>query len=243
MLVQRCCGRGAPVGEGEAGYHPVMVDDSDPMDMVIRGYDRLARRWDQWADEVDPPLRDRYVDWLEDRLDLGSSVLELGSGTGRPVAERLASRYRYLGLDVSTEMVTVARRNVRAGRFLVGDMRCVDLPVGQFDGVIAFYSIIHVPRSDHPALLRSIHGWLRPGGYLVACLSSEDLAAGVDEDWLGVGPMYWSGYDADTNLRMLVAAGFEEIHAEVVHQMEGEDEVRFLWCTARRPVSVPAMPG
>lgn len=235
--------RSAPVGEGEAGYHPVMVDDSDPMGMVMRGYDRLAQRWDRWADEVNPPLRGRYVDWLEDRLDSGSSVLELGSGTGRPVAERLASRYRYLGVDVSAKMVIVARRNVPSGRFLAADMRYVDLPVGGFDAVVAFYSIIHVPRSDHPGLLSQVHAWLRPGGYFVACFSSGDLVTGVDEDWLGAGPMYWSGYDADTNLRMLVDAGFEVIHAEVVPQMEGDDEVQFLWCTARRPVSQAGPPG
>lgn len=217
-------------------YDPVMVDDPDPTGMVVRGYDRLARRWEDWADEVDPALRDRYVDWLEDRLDPGSSVLELGSGTGRPVAERLVSCHRYVGVDLSSAMVTVARRNVPAGRFLVADMRHVDLPAGQFDAVVAFYSIIHVPRGDHPALLRQVHRWLRPGGYFVACFSSGDLAAGVDDDWLDAGPMYWSGYDANTNLRMLSDAGFEEIDAEVVPQTEGEDEVQFLWCTAQRPV-------
>ncbi|HHC08907.1 MAG TPA: class I SAM-dependent methyltransferase [Actinobacteria bacterium] len=173
---------------------------------------------------------------MEDRLDSGSSVLELGSGTGRPVAERLASRHRYLGVDVSAAMVTTARRNVRGGRFRVADMRYVDLPVGDFDAVVAFYSIIHVPRSDQPALLSRIYAWLRPGGYFVASFSSEDLAAGVDEDWLGAGPMYWSGYDAATNIRMLIDAGFEVIRAEVVPQIEPDGEVRFLWCTTRRPV-------
>ncbi len=115
-------------------------------------------------------------------------------------------------------------------------MRYVDLPVGDFDAVVAFYSIIHVPRSDQPALLSRIYAWLRPGGYFVASFSSEDLAAGVDEDWLGAGPMYWSGYDAATNIRMLIDAGFEVIRAEVVPQIEPDGEVRFLWCTTRRPV-------
>ena len=85
-----------------------------------------------------PLLRDRYVDWLEAHLEPRSKVLELGSGTGRPVAERLAYGYDYLGVDASTEMVSVATGNVPNAQFLVADMRRLELPAGKFDAVVAF---------------------------------------------------------------------------------------------------------
>jgi SAM-dependent methyltransferase len=201
--------------------------------MVVAGYDRLARGWDKWAEAVEPPLRDRYLDWLDQRLGPSSKVLELGSGTGRPVAARLASRHSYLGVDLSSEMVAVARSNVPAARFKVADMCQVDFPAAEFDAVIAFHSIIHVPRADHPAMFSRIRRWLRPGGYFVGSLSVGDLPAGVEDDWLDAGPMYWSGWDADTNRRMLGDAGFDMIEASVLSQMEGDDEVRFLWVTAQ----------
>ena len=84
------------------------------------------------------------------------------------------------------------------------------------------------------ALLSKIHRWLRPGGgdFLV-CLSSEDLAAGWEDNWLDAGPMFWSGYDSDTNQRLLTLAGFDLMQATVLSQMEGDEEVRFQWITAR----------
>ena len=45
--------------------------------------------------------------------------------------------------------------------------------------------------------------------------------------------MYWSGYDADTNRRLLADTSFEVIDANILAQMEGDEEVSFLWVTAR----------
>jgi hypothetical protein len=49
--------------------------------------------------------------------------------------------------------------------------------------------------------------------------------------------MFWSGYDADTNRRLLTDTGFDLIEATVLSQMEGDEEVRFQWITARAAVA------
>lgn len=208
------------------------MNEADPLEIVKAGYDRLARRWDEFADSVRPPLRERYLDWLESRLAPGSPVVELGSGSGLPVAARLATRTDYLGVDVSSEMISVARSNVAAARFLEADMRRFDLPGGSVDAVIAFYSIIHLPRADQPLLFSKVRRWLSPGGYFIGCLTSGDLPAGEEPDWLEAGPMYWSGFDVETNRHLLTEAGFELIEAGAVPQMEGDTEVHFFWFKA-----------
>ena len=83
-----------------------------------------------------------------------------------------------------------------------------------FDAVVAFHSIIHVPRTEHPTLLESIHRWLEPGGALLATMTVADYE-GRDEDWEGWGaPMVWSHYDKNANVAMLRDAGFEIRYAE-----------------------------
>lgn len=204
----------------------------DPCSAVVASYDQLASYWDDWADDVHPDLRAEYLERLEDRLSPGSDVLELGCGTGQPVAARLALAHRYVGVDSSPRMVELAQRNVPEGQFQVADMTALDLPENSFDAVVAFYSIIHVPRDDQPELFSRIRSWLRQGGLFVGCLSSGDLPEGWEDDWLGGGPVYWSGFDADTNRSILEEAGFRLDNAAVRTQMEGDTEVRFLWVEA-----------
>lgn len=121
------------------------------------------------------------------------------------VASRLlASRGEVTGMDISPVRVDRARALVPGGRFICDDMCSVEFPVGSFDAVVSFYSIIHVPVEEQEALFRRIAGWLKPGGFFMGTLGS---AAGTDteRDWLGVegATMYWSHADAQTYRRWL----------------------------------------
>jgi hypothetical protein len=54
-------------------------------------------------------------------------------------------------------------------------------------------------------------------------------------DWLGV-PMFFSGFDADTNRRLLREAGLELILDDLIFMQEPQGDVAFLWVLARKPL-------
>ena len=145
---------------------------------------------------------------LLERFGDGASVLDVGYGTGVPIARALAERYRVTGMDVSREMVRLARRNVREGEFVCSDVMLVDFEAGGFGAVVALYSIFHLPREEHGALFRRIWRWLRPGGLLLCTLSHRNEEAYTEEDFFGV-TMYWSNYGLAENLETLSEVGFE----------------------------------
>ena len=145
---------------------------------------------------------------LLERLGDGALVLDVGCGTGVPIARALVERYRVTGVDVSREMVRLARRNVREGEFVCSDVMSVDFESGGFGAVVALYSIFHLPREEHGALFRRIWRWLRPGGLLLCTLSHRNEAAYTEEDFFGV-TMYWSNYGLAENLETLSEVGFE----------------------------------
>jgi 2-polyprenyl-3-methyl-5-hydroxy-6-metoxy-1,4-benzoquinol methylase len=157
-------------------------------------------------------------------------VLDLGCGAGIPVARAIAAAgHHVVGVDASARQVALARANVPSGEFLHADMSAVDFATGSFDAAAAFYSITHVPRSQHGSLLRRIAGWLKPNGALVASLGARSLRDWRGE-WMGT-EMFFSHYDSETNLTLLRDAGFIIERAEEL----AETDERFLWVVARIP--------
>jgi 2-polyprenyl-3-methyl-5-hydroxy-6-metoxy-1,4-benzoquinol methylase len=202
---------------------------------VESGYDQMAEQYLATKDPEDPLAVGALGD-VASLLLSEAAVLDLGCGAGVPVTRWLADRgFAVTGVDVSAKQLELARTNVPEGTFLKADMTEVVFAPESFDAVVAFHSIIHVPRTKHPTLLESIHRWLAPGGALLATMTVADYE-GRDEDWEGWGaPMVWSHYDKDANLAMLQDAGFEIRYAEPrTGEGTGDETETWLWVLASK---------
>jgi cyclopropane fatty-acyl-phospholipid synthase-like methyltransferase len=163
-------------------------------------------------------------------------VLDLGCGAGVPVTRWLSEKgFAVTGVDVSARQLDLARNLVPDASFIKADMTELTFSPETFDAVVAFHSIIHVPRTGHPALLERIHRWLRPEGFFLATMTLTDYE-GRDEDWEGWGaPMVWSHYDEGTNVAMLREAGFDILYAEArTGGGTGDESETWLWVLARK---------
>jgi 2-polyprenyl-3-methyl-5-hydroxy-6-metoxy-1,4-benzoquinol methylase len=202
---------------------------------VESGYEQIGEHYLATRDPEDP-LTLRALEDLASLLPSEAAVLDLGCGAGVPVTRWLADRgFAVTGVDVSAKQLELARTNVPEGTFLKADMTEVVFAPESFDAVVAFHSIIHVPRTEHPTLLRSVHRWLEPGGALLATMTVVDYE-GRDEDWEGWGaPMVWSHYDKNANVAMLRDAGFEIRYAEPrTGGGTGDETETWLWVLASK---------
>ena len=179
--------------------------------LVERGYDCCAAAYDEARTEEAEPALAR----LMDRLDDGAVVLDVGCGAGVPVARELVRRFIVTGVDISGEMVDRARVNVPEGTFIHGDIMSVDFLPSQFDAVMAFYSVFHLPREEHEELFRRIHRWLKPGGYLMATVSLWNESGYTEDDFFGV-EMYWSNYGLEEYQDILERLGFDLLKVTTV---------------------------
>ena len=209
---------------------------TDPhRELVERGYDRVAKKYLATKDPRDP-LALSALEELSRYLRPGAPVLDLGCGAGVPATRWLADRgFDVTGVDLSENQLDLARKLVPEATLLKADMTELDFGSETFYAVVAFHSIIHVPREDHPALLKMIHHWLEPGGLFLATLTVTDFD-GEDRDWEGWGaPMRWSHYDAQTNKGLLREAAFDVVHAEPrTGAGPGDGEETWLWVLARK---------
>lgn len=164
-------------------------------------------------------------------LPAGATVLDLGCGAGVPHTQWLARRFTVTGVDFSGTQIALARQQAPAATLIQADMTAVAFPPTTFDGVVACYSIIHLPRAEQPALVARIYDWLTPGGVFLANWATTAWE-GEEHDWLGTGAtMWWSHYDRETNLAMLRGAGFRLEPAET--RTDGDE--RWLWICAHKP--------
>lgn len=197
-------------------------------------YDALADRYDDWSARVVPDVREDWARKADGFLSAGERVVELGCGTGTPVGRSLSTRYEYAGVDASSGMLAKVREVLPDAPLTLGDMHEVDFPAESLGAVFAFYSVSHTPRELHATLFARIASWLRPGGVFIGNLASRDDPDGFDADWLGAGPMRWSGFDDVRNRALLTEAGFTVLEAEAIDHVEPEGtKIRPLWFVAR----------
>ena len=204
----------------------------DPKRIVEEGYDRIAERLLEWTGRTGAEVRARYLGMVLDALPAGAAVLDLGCGAGGTATRILAGRFRLTGVDLSARSITLARRTVPDALFLRADMTRLTIAPATFDAVVAFYSIIHVPRAEHAALFANVAAWLRPGGLFVASFGTRDTEAGYEDEWLGT-PMYWSGYKPKVELRLVEGAGLAVDRAAIETIDEDGQPTSFLWVVAR----------
>jgi arsenite methyltransferase len=157
----------------------------------------------------------------------GETVLDLGSGGGIDVilsAKRIGPGGTAYGLDMTDEMLALARRNAReAGvqnaHFLKGVIEQIPLPADSVDVVIS-NCVINLS-VDKPAVLTEIARVLKPGGRVgVSDIVAEDRLSHEDRAERGsyagciAGALSRSEYIAG-----LEAAGFEDVSVEFTHEV------------------------
>jgi SAM-dependent methyltransferase len=116
-------------------------------DHTIKIYQRYAREWDAdrngagWNDEH---WHDRFARLLQP----GATVLDLGCGSGVPVARKLVQQeFRVTGVDTSPDMIALCRERMPNQEWIVGDMRNVSLD-RKFDGILAWDSYFFLESED-----------------------------------------------------------------------------------------------
>jgi ubiquinone/menaquinone biosynthesis C-methylase UbiE len=199
---------------------------------VRAAYDAIAPTFGRWNASIEGDPWEWFVAELENRVDDGARVLDLGCGDGTKT-RRLTEHFEVVGVDVSREQLRLARTSAPEVTFVEADFSELDFAADTFDAVTAFYSIMHVPRDRHLELFGKVLRWLKPGGLFLASLST---IGGPDrkENWLGV-EMFFSGFDAETNRRLVQEAGFELLVDDVIRMTEPEGETAFFWVLGRRP--------
>jgi SAM-dependent methyltransferase len=168
----------------------------------------------------------------------GETVLDLGSGGGIDVllsARRVGPSGKAYGLDMTDDMLALARENQRKARaenveFLKGEIEHIPLPDNSVDVIIS-NCVINLS-GDKDKVLREAFRVLKPGGRFAV---SDVVTRGDVPEQIRRDILLWAGCIAggleENDYRMrLAAAGFEAIGIEPTRIYDVEDARAFLNC-------------
>ena len=172
-------------------------------DTVIDLYERHARAYDR---DRDRSLQERvWLDRFLTHVRPGGTVLDVGCGTGEPIARYLIDRgVRITGIDASQAMIDQCRTRFPDSEWLVMDMR--ELGLGRrFDGIIAWDSFFHLGKDDQRDMFARFAAHANAGAPLMFTSGSEE---GVAIGSYHGEPLFHASLDPNEYERHLAANGF-----------------------------------
>ena len=152
----------------EAQTPPAGIE-SDPAETL---FDSVSIQYEEAYGE-DPALTS-ILHQVTAMLLPGSRILDVGCGTGKPVASTLAAAgMQVTGIDISQNMISVARKRV-PGTFVKANMLHYE-PSRGYDAVFMNFSHLQLSVKDFRSALLKYTGSLRPGGlFVLACVPSDN---------------------------------------------------------------------
>ncbi len=134
------------------------------MDNQGKRYDAIAQGFAQMRDDFN--TEKKYLDVLLSHLPKKSHILDIGCGSGFPIASYLIEQdYEVTGIDGSQELLNIAKTKCPKMSGLYGDVRTIELNE-TFDAIVEWWCLFHIPKPDHEKMINRFSKWLKPGGIL-----------------------------------------------------------------------------
>lgn len=143
----------------------------------------------------------------------GLRILDLGSGPGRDSLFFRQRGLQPLCLDISPEMIALCRAKDLEAE--VGDLEDMPFAESSFDGVWAYTSLLHMPKSHLPQVLGRIHQILKPNGAFYIGMKEGDHEGWLESEKYGGARRFFSLY-SDEELCRYLSACFSVTHSSRV---------------------------
>ncbi len=124
-------------------------------------YDKVGSGYDSMRSNVGVKDISQEVDFLGNKI----KVIDLGCGTGHPIAKAISPIVReYCGVDNSQPMLDAYLKNVQKANSRLLDMQDIDQISGKWDFIFSWGAICHLPIELQKKTMIAVSNLLKPGG-------------------------------------------------------------------------------
>jgi len=190
------------------------MPDHPSADQIIDLYDRNASTWDRLRGNR---LTERkWIERFRSLLQPSATVLDLGCGSGQPVARHLIEAgLAVFGVDASTHMIALCTERFPNQQWLEADMRTLGLDQ-TFAGILAWNSFFHLNPDDQRRMFAIFQQHAAPGALL---MFTSGTALGEALGEFQGETLYYASLDPQEYRAQLQEHGFEVLD----HRVEDPD--------------------
>ena len=178
---------------------------TDKNKSAIKTYDHISKAY---ADKFSEPS-DNIDDFLK-LVPKHGKILDAGCGPGTDSAYMDARGFKVVGVDLSAKMLGLAKKKSPNIHFQQADIRKLKFDPDSFDGILASYSLIHVPKKKISQTIKSFHKILKPAG--IICIGVQEEKSKeifITEPLKPDEKIFVNVISADELRRLLDASGFK----------------------------------
>lgn len=173
---------------------------------VIDDYNDIVQEYTEefFDDKSDEKYIDQFLQSLE-----GKNVLDAGCGNGRDCKYINQKGFKVKGIDLSKEMLVIAKKMVPKVDFEVMDITNITYSDNSYDGIISNCSFFHIPVEELPKTLNSFSKILKPNGKLLLILQEGLGEAMIEEPFRKGVYIYINYFSVKEISELLLKHGFE----------------------------------
>lgn len=177
---------------------------------VYQDYDKISDWFDTHRDKS--LMEQKYLDLILKNLPKAGSILDLGCGTGEPIARFFIEKGMFVtGVDGSQKMLAYCRQRFPCEEWIQADMRGLNLKK-RFNAIIAWHSLFHLDQASQRAMFEVFSTHLLSGGILA--FTSGDEAGEIWSDNGGL-QLYHASLSTKEYEQLLAAYSFKVLTHQV----------------------------
>lgn len=181
-------------------------------------YDKIAKDWhnDHKLDDWWTKGTDKFISFIKEN----NLVLDVGCGAGTKSNYLINRKLRVVGIDLSEEMIKIARKEVPLGQFITMDLDDIEELPNSFDGIFMQAILLHIPKKDIEERLRKVARKLKEGGYLYIAVKEKrkggpEEEIKIEKDYGYIYERFFSYFSKNEIVEYFKKLGFKLVYESV----------------------------
>ena len=187
----------------------------DNTDITIESYDKTVKDYVRLVDSLYPQKESKkFISLIKEN----SLILDLGCGPGRDSKIFSNKGYKVIGVDLSKEMIKVAKQRVKTANFKVMDLRNMSFKDNYFDAIWANAIFMHISKKEISQAIKETLRILKKDGILYISIKEGKGEELLPDKRYGGVKKFWSFYQKNEFEKLLNESGFTILDSYIEKQ-------------------------